>query len=116
MKKIATAAGVATAGIALFVTTQGSAQAAQAQPVAPVTSVQQEEPDSPQVIGSVLGKAATSVGKVAAKNAHKAVAVGKGMAVVANSSADNMLAHGRIIGSSPADLPAGVDASTVFDR
>ncbi|MBT2408915.1 MULTISPECIES: hypothetical protein [unclassified Streptomyces] len=114
-KKIATVAGVATAGIALFVATQGSAQAAPAQPVQPVASAPQTE-DSTQALGSLLGKAATSVGKAATKGANKAVAVGKGMAVVANSNADNMMSHGRIIGSSPADLPEGVDTNTLFDR
>lgn len=114
IKKIATAAGVATAGVALFVATQGSAQAAQAKPAAPVAAAEGAQP-APQAIGSLLGKAAKSVGKAATKGAHKATAVGKGMAVVAKSNADNMLSHGSIF-ASPAELPAGVPADTVFDR
>ena len=42
-------------------------------------------------------------------------AVGKGMAVVAKSNADNMLSHGSIF-APPADLPQGVSADSVFDR
>lgn len=114
MKKIGTVAGVATAGIALFVATQGSAQAAPAQPVAPTASVQPSE-DAPQAIGSVLGKAAKSVGKAATKGANKATAVGRGMNQVAKSNADNMLSHGAIW-SAPSELPPGVDTNSVFDR
>ncbi|UUN27846.1 hypothetical protein [Streptomyces sp. FIT100] len=114
IKKIATAAGAATAGVALFVAAQGSAQAAPAQPAAPVAAVDASQP-APQALGSMLGKAAKSVGKAATKGAHKAAAVGKGMAVVAKSNADNMLSHGSVF-AAPADLPQGVSADTVFDR
>ncbi|MCK8679126.1 MULTISPECIES: hypothetical protein [Streptomyces] len=116
MKKIATAAGVATAGVALFVTTQGSAQAAPAQPAPAVTAAAQPSQDkAPQALGSLVGKAAKSVGKAATKAANKATAVGKGMAVVAKSNADNMLGHGSVF-APPADLPQGVTADAVFDR
>ncbi|MEV7079915.1 hypothetical protein AB0N88_15385 [Streptomyces sp. NPDC093516] len=115
IKKIATAAGVATAGVALFVATQGSAQAAPAQPAAPVAAAQPSQDKAPQAIGSLVGKAAKSVGKAATKAANKATAVGKGMAVVAKSNADNMLSHGSVF-APPADLPQGVTADSVFDR
>ncbi|MFI7198096.1 hypothetical protein ACIBQ7_11930 [Streptomyces massasporeus] len=115
MKKIVTAVGVATAGVALFVATQGSAQAAPAQPAAPVAVTQKSQDKAPQALGSLVGKAAKSVGKAATKAAHEATAVGKGAAVVAKSNADNMLSHGSIF-APPADLPQGVTAETVFDR
>lgn len=66
-------------------------------------------------LASLVGKAAKSVGKAATKGANKATAVGKGMAVVAKSNADNMLSHGSIF-APPADLPQGVSADSVFDR
>ncbi|MER5890230.1 hypothetical protein ABT160_40925 [Streptomyces sp. NPDC001941] len=115
LKKIATAAGVGAAGVALFIGTQGSAQAAPAQPAAPAASAQSLQ-DKPQfAVGSLLGKAAGAVGKAATKAANKATAVGKGMAVVAKSNADNMLQHGSVF-AAPSELPQGVDADTVFDR
>ncbi|MEW2317459.1 hypothetical protein [Streptomyces bauhiniae] len=107
IKKIFTIAGAAAAGVTLFAATQGSAQAA-AQPAAPVAAVQPSQDKAPQAIGSL-------VGKVAAKAANKATAVGKGMAVVAKSNADNMLSHGSVF-APPEDLPQGVTADTVFDR
>ncbi|MDT6982680.1 hypothetical protein ACFSUJ_26905 [Streptomyces lusitanus] len=115
IKKIVTATGVATAGVALFVATQGSAQAAPVQPAAPVAAAQPSQDKAPQALGSLVGKAAKAVGKAATKGAHKATAVGKGMAVVAKSNADNMLSHGSVF-AAPAELPQGVTADTVFDR
>ncbi|MFC7511321.1 hypothetical protein ACFQV4_14170 [Streptomyces thermocarboxydus] len=114
IKKIVTAAGAATAGVALFVATQGSAQAARrsrrARGRRPAVAGK-----VPQALASLVGKAAKSVGKAATKGANKATAVGKGMAVVAKSNADNMLSHGSIF-APPADLPQGVSADSVFDR
>ena len=109
-KQIAAAAGVTTAGVALIVAAQGSAQAAPAQPVAPAATAETSQ-DAPQAIGSLVGKAA----KAATKAANKAAAVGKGAAVVAKSNADNMLSHGSLL-AEPEDLPQGVATDTVFDR
>lgn len=47
IKKIVTAAGAATAGVALFVATQGSAQAAPVQPAAPVAAGQPSQGKAP---------------------------------------------------------------------
>ncbi|MGI5393314.1 hypothetical protein [Streptomyces sp. CA-251251] len=102
-------------GVALFVASQGSVQAAPARPAASVAAAQSSQDKAPQAIGSLLGKAAKSVGKAATKAAGKAKAVGKGMTVVAKSNADNMLSHGSVF-APPADLPQGVTADTVFDR
>lgn len=109
-KKIGTAAGVATAGVALFVATQGTAQATPAQPVAPISAAQ---PDKAQPM--FIASAAKAVGKAATKGANKATAVGKGMAVVAKSNADQMLSNGAIFGYTT-NVDEAADADTVFDR
>ncbi|MEU2855998.1 hypothetical protein [Streptomyces syringium] len=113
-KKIATAAGVTAAGAALFISTQGSAQAAPAQPVAaPVAAEQAAE--SPQAIGAFAAKAGRAVGKAAVKGAYGATAYGQGAWQVAQSNADQMIMHGVIKGISE-PIPKAAAADTVFDK
>ncbi|MFD5735823.1 hypothetical protein ACFWIY_23785 [Streptomyces sioyaensis] len=91
-KKMAAVATVGVAGAALVISTQGSAQAAQAKPV-PAPAVSSESANSPMVIGTI------------------ARAVGQGL----KTTADNMLLHGTVIGVS-SKAPSGVSVDTAFDK
>jgi len=102
MKKFFAAAGIALGGVALVISTQGSAQAA-APVVQDATQVSAQQADDvrPTAIGSFLGKAAVHV-KAACPS------VGKAAGEVA----------GNLFGSvAPAEKVTNVNAlDTVFDK
>ncbi|MEV4684905.1 hypothetical protein [Streptomyces kurssanovii] len=112
-KKFAAAAvGVALGGSLIAVTLQGSAQAAPAAPVSQAAATAQAGPiDTPQVIGSLAGKAAKAVGKAAGKAyVHGKAATGSG--------ASNHSLIGSLWGAPPAGVPhqAPVTADVAFDK
>ncbi|MEV6655303.1 hypothetical protein [Streptomyces sp. NPDC051219] len=113
-KKFAAAAvGVALGGSLIAVTLQGSAQAAPATPVAQTAATAQATGpiDTPQVIGSIAGKAAKAVGKAAGKAyVHGKAATGSG--------ASNHSIIGSLWGAPPAGVSdqAPVPADVVFDK
>ncbi|QRX91156.1 hypothetical protein [Streptomyces noursei] len=115
-KKIAAGVGVALASAALIVTTQGSAQAAEAKaPAVPAAAMKVQEPgNAPQAIGG-LANLAGKVGRAVAGAAQKAYVHGKAAAELAGDAAAEVA--GNVFGVAPASsAPNASSVEMVFDK
>ncbi|MGW9081516.1 hypothetical protein [Streptomyces kronopolitis] len=119
MKKVIAGIGVVLGGAALIVSTQGSAQAAEAKaPAVPAAAVKVQEPgNSPQIIGG-LGKLATKAGSAVGRAAGKAFVHGKAAAQLAGDQAAELAGNvSDAFGVAPAgSTPNGTAVETVFDK
>ncbi|KUL35617.1 hypothetical protein ADL22_26705 [Streptomyces sp. NRRL F-4489] len=119
MKKIAAGVAVALASAALVVTTQGSAQAAEAKApaVSAAVATTQGPDNAPQAIGG-LGKLAGKVGNALTSAAQKAYVHGKAAAQLAGDAAADLAGNVTdAFGVAPASsVPNGSSVEMVFDK
>ena len=110
MKKFAAVAGVALGGVALVISTQGSAQAsAPAAQASAQTSVQQTDDVRPQALGGLVKAAGKVAGKAYVHAKAACPSVGKAAGEVANNFLGGSVAPAAKIGNVEA-------IDTVFDK